>query len=608
MGSSISNIAVTPDDYPVFYDIDYDGDIDVLAFFGLGQYIEEYKNLSEETYGNSDTLLLKLTRHCWGDFSENAGSNQLTLNITCPFRCDSVKAIKATRHTGSTLLAGDFNGDHLTDLVVGDIDYYGLIKLTNGNTNDSVHMIAMDTLFPSNTNPVHFNSFPVPTYIDVNNDNLKDLLVSPFSSNMTLAESHKSIWYYKNTGDSVTPNFEFVKPDFLQDEMIDFGTGAYPVVYDFNGDGLPDIVVGNYGYVDSAYYDFGYLKSNFRSQIAVLQNTGTLTNPSFHIVTRDYANLSQLNLLGLYPTFGDIDHDGDIDMICGQSDGSLIYFENIAGAGNMPVYNTPVFNYQGINVGDFSAPQLFDLNKDGLLDLAVGKQNGYISYYQNTGTLSNPVFHKVTDSLGKVFTVDPSVSYTGFSTPCFFTDSNKTKLFVGSDNGRVFYYKNIDGNLSGKFTASDSVLIFTDRDSTTLFIKDGVRSGVAVYDFDNDGYKDVVVGNFSGGLTFYRGAAPHVFNSVADYDRISKMSFTIYPNPANDKLFLDIDGDHSTQLRFEIYDIVGNKISEKNFAPGTNTEADVSALKNGFYICRLLGLDANQKWNFIGTKKFVVLK
>ena len=608
MGSSISNIAVTPDDYPVFYDIDRDGDIDVATFFGLGSFVEMHNNLSQELYGNSDTLLLKLRYHCWGDFSENSINNQLTLNITCPWRCSEINSGKATRHTGSTLLAGDFNGDNLTDLVVGDIDYFNMVKLTNGNTNDSVHMIAMDTLFPTAAHPVKFNSFPVASYLDINNDNKKDLFVSPFTSNMTLSESYNSIWYYKNIGDTVTPNFDFVKPNFLQDDMIEFGTGAYPVIYDFNSDGLPDIMVGNYGYLDTSYYEFGYLKSNFRSQIAVLQNTGTATNPSFHIATRDYANLSQLHLMGLYPTFGDMDHDGDVDMICGQSNGSLIYFENLAGAGNIPIYNSPVFNYKGIDVGDYSAPQLFDLNGDNLLDLAIGKKNGYISYYQNIGTQTNPAFQKITDSLGKVFVVDPSVSYTGYSTPCFFKDAGNTKLFVGSDLGRIYYYKNIDGNLVGKFTATDSVLIFTDADSTTLFVKDGVQSGVAVYDFNNDGYKDMVCGNFSGGLTYYEGKFPHNYNSIEDYQQLAEITFEVYQNPACDKVTVDFEQNYSAKLQIDMYDIVGDHVLAKDVASVTSTTLDVSNLKNGFYICRLLALDNTNKWNLVGTKKIIILR
>ena len=60
MGSIISNIGVTYDDYPAIYDIDGDGDLDILTFFGLGTFIEMHKNLSQELYGNNDTLIYEL--------------------------------------------------------------------------------------------------------------------------------------------------------------------------------------------------------------------------------------------------------------------------------------------------------------------------------------------------------------------------------------------------------------------------------------------------------------------------------------------------------------------------------------------------------------------
>jgi len=609
MGSSISNISVTYDDYPAIYDIDGDGDLDILSFFGLGTFIQMHQNLSKELYSNSDTLLYELSYYCWGDFSENSMNSFLTLNITCPpWRDDSTKTGKGTRHTGSTMLADDFNGDGLTDLILGDVDYFNLIKLTNGGTADSAHMISQDTLFPSESLPVYFNSFPVASYVDLNNDTKKDLLVSPFSSVYTLAENTNSIWFYKNTGSLSIPNFSYVKPDFLQGEMIETGSGCYPVVYDYNSDGLQDIILGNYGYLDSSYYEFGYLKSVFRSQIAVLENKGTLTNPSFQIVDDDYAALSQLKLTGLIPAFGDLDNDGDKDMICGNSDGSLIYFENSAGSGNIPEYNAPVYNFQAVDVGDYSVPQLFDLNSDNLLDLAVGKKNGTISYFQNTGTVNNPVFTKITDNLGLVNVTDPGISIHGYSSPCFFIDSNKIKLFTGSEKGNIFYYKDIESNLGGKFSAVDSVLIFVDKDSTTLFINEGMRSGVAVFDFDNDGYKDMVTGNFSGGLSFYYGIKPHAMNSIDEALLINGPGFNLHPNPANTDMKISFSKTYGSHIRVEIYDIVGNNvlIQERTFT--NEFEIELSQLKSGFYICKVTTVNDQDNPTNLGSRKFVIVR
>lgn len=49
-----------------------------------------------------------------------------------------------------------------------------------------------------------------------------------------------------------------------------------------------------------------------------------------------------------------------------------------------------------LDASDYSAPVMYDWNSDGLQDLLVGQTNGgngYVSYYQNYGTASTPVFN-----------------------------------------------------------------------------------------------------------------------------------------------------------------------------------------------------------------------
>ena len=161
-------------------------------------------------------------------------------------------------------------------------------------------------------------------------------------------------------------NFVFETKAFLQGDMIDHGTGSIPKFTDIDGDGLLDMFVANF---------FAYKPVlSKESRIAYYKNTGTMNNPEFTLIDSDFQNLSSLNIgLRMVPSFGDLNGDSKVDMLLGLEDGSLAYFENIS-TGSSPMFSAPVLNYTDnngnlIHHGLYAAPQLYDLNNDGLLDL-----------------------------------------------------------------------------------------------------------------------------------------------------------------------------------------------------------------------------------------------
>jgi hypothetical protein len=610
-----SNIMLTSVDYPAIDDIDGDGDLDILVFYGMGAYVQMHKNESMELYGNCDTLLYKCEFNCWGDFAESSSTNHIILGLTCPWKCHQMVEENNqdkgnSKHTGSTMLMFDANNDGLKDLVLGDVDFMNLTLLINGGTADSAHMISVDSLFPSNSLPVNLVSFSSASMVDINNDSIRDLLVSPFDPNPYLPESFQSVWYYKNTGSNVLPVFQYRSNNFLQGEMIDVGTGANPVLFDQDGDGLKDLVVANYGYLDSSYYALGYLKAVFKSRLALFRNTGTSAAPQFTLVTRDFGNLSSLKQRALYPTFGDLDNDGDEDMICGDSVGKLIYFDNIAGAGNPAVFGPAQMNYQGIDVGEFSAPVLVDMDGDALLDLVIGKKTGMLSWFKNEGSPTIPVFVHMTDTLGKVNVTNYAVSYTGCSTPCFYRDSlGLLKLFVGSEQGKIYYYKDIEANLNGKFTAVDSLLIYTYNDSLTRFINVGWRSSVAVGNLDGDKYPDLIAGNYSGGLNWFKGSAPKPYNSIDEWVSEEKMTFRVFPNPASDHLNISASNiNESANLLLEIFDYSGRMLLSRPFAASPTTNINISELPQGFCFYRIICKSCKSGNVILQTGKLVIIR
>ncbi len=582
-GQNPINLFCTEGDYVVIEDLDGDGDLDILAFWSLGKYVDYHKNRSMEIYGNLNHLEFELEDRCWGRFSENDEYNAITLNDKC-----GRKALKTHRHTGSTMLTLDENGNGLPDLLLGDMDYPNLILLTNGGNLDSAHMISKDSLFPSYDTPVQLYSMPCPVLMDVDNDGLEDLLVSPYDLALTKSENKESVWYYKNVGTQQNPHFTLQTKSFLQEEMIDLGSGAYPVFHDMNGDGLLDLIIGNYGYYDSTTTNGYSITCHYSASIAYFKNIGTKSNPVFLLVTEDLADLRRLGYTSLIPSLGDINGDGKPDIILGTSTKNLIYLENNSASSDMLAFMPPVTNYKSISVPEYAAVQLFDLDNDGLLDLIVGARRGMISYYRNTGTVNSPAFVFVTDSLGKVNVRDFDNSYFGYATPCFFrTNTGETRLFVASEKGAIAYYKNIDNNLNGTFTLELDELFFVVDNNKIFPIKEGIRTAVTVGDIDNDGYPDLIVGNYAGGIAFYKGVQPPD-KSVRITDIVSVASpMQIFPNPVNDIIHFKITSFTGVKHVY-IYDMLGRCKLQKTVDNEVSGELDVSAFAGGFYVVRFV--------------------
>jgi len=578
------NIFVTYADYPAIVDLDNDGDLDILTFWGLGSFVEMHKNVSMEEYGIPDSLVFEKTEDCWGHFAESDESNELFLDTCVPtgFVNRSVGMNRQDRHTGSTFLMLDLDNDNDKDLLLGDVDYPGVFALINGGTSEEANIIYYDTLFPQESRLLRLFSMPAAAYIDVNNDGVKDLIVSPFDPAPAISRNFHSVWLYLNSSSNSSPVFNFKEESFLQDQMIDVGSGAMPVLFDLDNDGLKDLFVGNYGYYNRSWYDnYFTLHSSFRGTVAYFKNIGTIDEPVFKMTDMDFGGfiLDGDSLTGVSPTFGDVDGNGDNDMIVGSSDGTLIFVQF-----SQSVVKTP--NYFNIDVGDFSTPQLFDLDNDGLLDLIIGEQNGNLNYYHNDGSSTNPEFSFVTDSLGKVNVTDYSVSWFGYSIPWFYRNQQgETVLLVGSEQGKLFYYTNIDGNLSGAFTRSDSL---ADLIGLSAFDDDrGMRTAASLADIDNDGVPELVAGNFSGGLEYF-GGNPEVVSSINSVPSQSNR-LTVSPNPASKYVDITLP-ERLSQCKLVVYNLSGQQVFSHTFKTygKTKIELNIDSLPSGFYTVALL--------------------
>lgn len=596
-----ANLYVTQVDIPAIEDVDGDGDLDVVTFSIFGNYEEYHRNMSMELYGTADSLVYEVRNRCWGYFSENLNNNTVTLNNPCQFNLpnpeEPIQINNATdmlrsqhrpphrpgdeegerAHVGSTSLLLDLDGDGDKDLILGDVLYKNLLALTNGGDLDSAYMTAQDSLFPVYDTPVHLDVFPAAFYEDVDNDGRRDLIVAP--NYPSLSENQHGMWYYHNNGTDAAPVFHKISEDLFQGQMIDLGEGAYPVPFDYDGDGLMDLIVSNYG-----YYQEGGL---YPCKMAVFRNTGTASQPAFSQVDSDYQGFSTMGIgNSMYPAFGDLDGDGDQDLYIGDLQGKLHYFRNdpVGGVAHFVLDQPQVVdeNSAVIDVGQFATPQLFDVNGDGLLDMLVGERNGNINYFRNTGTAQGPVWHLENDTVGNVVVAE-WWNITGYSVPFMYLNNDgHRELLVGSESGWIHHYDHIEGNLNGTWDLVDS---------TWQDLREGANTAVMLYDFNNDGYKDAVIGNYRGGISYWRN--DYGLSTRAEDGLTSRQAFTLLPNPAAGATDLLLDVPVVKDLRVDVLNDVGQLVTTRPLRDRRST-LDVQALLPGIYLVRVT--DGTHRW------------
>jgi hypothetical protein len=573
------NLFVSPVDIPAFQDINNDGDLDVAAFDVAGIRIYYYENLSMERYGVCDSLDFREYSDCWGHIFGGASNNTITLNA-CSTDSTVMQPLQERHdlpqslHNGNCLLCLDMDSDADMDMMTGAISYCNMNMLINGLDSSVAHMISQDTAFPSSDVPVNQLEFPCPYHVDVNNDGKRDLLVSPNSPGNAL--NKQSILWYRNSGTDASPVFNFQQTDFLQDGMIEVGEGAYPVFFDLDADGLKDLIIGNHSERTSTNCTGTQVSS-----LTAYRNIGTATAPRFQYFMSDYASLSTSlpGLFSLAPAFGDLDDDGDLDMVVGDHAGNLHWFRNTAGPSNPAAFSLVMpfdmvdDNNAPINVGQFSMPQIFDMDQDSLPDLVIGERTGRLYYYRNTGTPTAPVFTFMNAFLGNVDVHIPCCS--GNAAPFIFMDNGNIEMYVGSERGYLFHYTNISGNLNGTFTKSDSLFWQPNE------VWHGMQTAPALADITSDGLIDMAVGNYRGGITYYKGDFPSALNGYA-----GELQVTVYPNPVSDALYIHAAGVNGP-VHVQLFDIAGRAVTAVQTSGQAPFKLDVKSLSPGTYFCRV---------------------
>lgn len=577
-----NNFPINRGDVPSIDDIDGDGDLDIVAFTaGTSTSLTMLRNISVENGLGLGNPMFELYDNCWGRFYENGMERchaQLSCHPdTCYINCAQFGPLPAEerdeqRHPGATVTTFDFDNDGDRDLLLGNVSYPCVDLMSNGATAQKAWMNMQDTAFPSINVPIEIYSFPGTYYLDFDDDGKKDLIAA--LNNPNSGEDRKGIWYYKNT--SPIPGqhqFELQSKNLLVGDMIDVGTAAHPALADVNADGLIDLVVGNYGFY--SYQDNQTTFTNAR--LFLFLNVGTPTAPAFELSDNDWAGLSQFapDDFDFSPTFGDIDSDGDLDLLVGNNIGSIYCYRNTAGPGQ-PMSLSYDFNPMWLDIdviGSVSTPTVYDLDGDGLQDLLIGERAGNINFFKNVGSSTEPAF-QASPTLQKIGQINTRIypDVVGMSTTAVIPTFDGPVIVTGAQRGQLEAY----------YSQGASEATFQPVDTTWGNIDEGNRSHPAFADLDSDGILDMVVGNQRGGLALYR--TELVDCSIPlNTKTLETPTMRISPNPA--RAWARVDWPVNSNIRWQAFNALGQLTAEGESSSNL-INIEVRNWKSGIYIIK----------------------
>ncbi|HEX5069429.1 MAG TPA: FG-GAP-like repeat-containing protein, partial [Vicinamibacterales bacterium] len=370
----------------------------------------------------------------------------------------------SARHGANALSFADFDNDGDLDLFWGDFFEPGVLLIQNIGATCSTPSFHVDPV-PLPFSDTRTSGYNAPVPVDFDGDGDLDFLMGVIGGSFNpVATAADNFYYFERTAKDA---FELRTRRFLNG--IDLGSETVPATGDLNGDGVADLLVG--------------------SKIDTSGDAGRLTifwgeaQPGY----RQAQSLKLVDAFHLAPALGDLDGDGDLDLLVGTWNQDVRYFQN-QGTPREPRFVEDAARAIVPPRSSLTSPVLGDIDGDGDLDLFVGTATGAVYFYRNDGTPKVAKFLLVSEKVN-----DPVKGRRSRPALADLTGDGLLDLAVGHEEGGVAFYRNAGTRTAPRFLADPSLTLNLPPISTPVAL-----------DVDRDGRIDILSGGVSGGLVFWK--------------------------------------------------------------------------------------------------------
>jgi len=203
----------------------------------------------------------------------------------------------------------------------------------------------------------------------------------------------------------------------------------------------------------------------------------------------------------------DWDEDGDFDIICGESNGRVTFFKNTGSPTNHRFTNAGNIKANNIiiDVGNLSVPEINDWNEDGLKDLIMGCDAGYVYVYLNVGTNTDPVFatsYKINANGTAIHKIKNCPRIADMN------EDGLKDLILSWIDGTCLYWPNIGSNAAPAFNDSYELRGYDNVLDPDVGAYNWSHQGVC--DWNEDGHIDILYTRWESEIYVHLSGAHHL--------------------------------------------------------------------------------------------------